>query len=140
MPSQIGAAYGRLVGLLVLFARPLFAADALGGEAVASLGSGASASSAKSNSAAFAGPGAYALVGAVSFLGGVTGAHISLIVILLEVTKTSAALVLPFLLSLAISKLLSARTHAGGFYDALIRRKKVPYFFDETPVSTVSCM
>ncbi|CDJ39012.1 voltage gated chloride channel domain-containing protein, putative [Eimeria tenella] len=110
----IGASYGRLMGLLMLRLRPLFRTSSL--------------------SETFASPGAYALVGAVSFLGGVTQTNIALIVILIEVTKTSAALALPFLLSLAIAKLLSARTQQGGFYAALIRFKRQPYFFHETQV------
>lgn len=116
-PSQIGASYGRLMGLLMLRLRPLFSPL----------------------SAGLATPGAYALVGAVSFLGGVTQTNIALIVILVEVTKTSAALALPFLLSLAITKLLSARGHQGGFYAALIKFKKQPYFFDESQVRPRSC-
>ncbi|OEH75918.1 voltage gated chloride channel domain-containing protein [Cyclospora cayetanensis] len=111
----IGASYGRLLGLLMLRLRPVFASSA------ASLGG-------------FATPGAYALVGAVSFLGGVTQTNIALIVILIEVTKTSAALALPFLLSLAFAKLLSARAQQGGFYAALIRFKKQPFFFNEGQV------
>lgn len=103
------------MGLLMLRLRPLFYTSSL--------------------SETFASPGAYALVGAVSFLGGVTQTNIALIVILIEVTKTSAALALPFLLSLAIAKLLSARTQQGGFYAALIRFKRQPYFFHETQVS-----
>ncbi|CDJ57790.1 voltage gated chloride channel domain-containing protein, putative [Eimeria maxima] len=110
----IGASYGRLMGLLMLRLRSVFTLAAAGGPS--------------------ASPGAYALVGAVSFLGGVTQTNIALIVILIEVTKTSAALALPFLLSLAIAKLLSAQTQQGGFYAALIRFKKQPYFFHETQV------
>lgn len=107
MPSLLtGAAYGRLVGVLLHYVTPMSVSE----------------------------PGIYALIGAASFLGGVTRMTISLTVIIMEATR-NITFGLPIMMTLVTARFVGNYFNEG-LYDEHINLKQVPMLPWDPPVKS----
>ncbi|KAM9457964.1 H(+)/Cl(-) exchange transporter 7 isoform 1-T1 [Clarias gariepinus] len=105
----IGAAWGRLFGILLPYAFP-------------------------SKTSIWADPGKYALVGAAAQLGGIVRMTLSLTVILVEATG-NVTYGLPIMLVLMTAKIIGDY-FIEGIYDLHIRLQSVPFLHSEAPATS----
>lgn len=84
-------------------------------------------------------PGVYSMVGAAATLAGVTRMTVSLAVIMFELTG-SLSYVMPFMLSILVSKWVADALEPQGIYDLLIDLNEYPYLDTKSKYTFSSCL